>query len=86
MYSFVFQYQDLSANPWHNARPALAYFALSFTSYAAPSSFVPRFQRSGFSSFFFRFLSLTCMFGLVAVLFAAYAFNRLLPSKLEVWE
>ena len=48
-------YQNLSANQWHFARLAFAHFVLinSYTSDAAPSSFVPRFQRSGDSSLFF---------------------------------
>ena len=46
-------YQETSANQWYIGRLALDYFALCSTSDAAPSSFVPRFQRSGDSNFFF---------------------------------
>ena len=69
---FVFKYQDLSANRWYTARLALAYFALSHTSDAAPSSFVSRFQRSGDCSlFFFASFRVPEMFGPV-VLFSVY--------------
>ena len=50
---FTFQFQDLSVSQWYITRLALAYLALSHTSDAALSSFVPRFQRSGDFSLFF---------------------------------
>ena len=50
---FTFQCQDLSGSQWCIARLAFAYLALSHTSDAALSSFVPRFQRSGDFSLFF---------------------------------
>ena len=53
LYSCVLHYQDLSANQWYIARLALDYSALRSTSDAAPSSHVPRFQRSGDSILFF---------------------------------
>ena len=45
-------------NQWYIAILALACFARSSTSDAAPSSFVPRFQCSGDSSLFFAFFLL----------------------------
>ena len=81
----MFQCQDLSTDQWHTDRLALAYFALSSASDAAPSSFVPRFQRSGDSSLFFASFRVPVRSDLLSI-FAVYAFNRLLPCKLEVWE
>ena len=81
----MFQGRDLSAHQWYIARLALDYFALSSTSDAAPSNDVPRFQRSGDSSLFFASFRVPVCSDLLSI-FAVYAFNRLLPCKLEVWE
>ena len=67
LYSFVFQYEDLSASQWYIARLALVRVAPSFASDATSSSFVSRFQRPGGSSLFFAYFSHAGMFGIVVV-------------------